>query len=418
MVSGSPGRKPRARLSRAQSAKQTREALIDAALRVFMRFGYGKTSVARITQEAGVSQGNFYSYFSSHTELLSMLLPIEGERIQAALGEAPKSGGFFRKERQRFQLILRYVRERPYILRLLVESEAGDPEGFRQYMLEVEQRYLDACAIAQAAGEVRNLSEDEVRVIAEMVAGCRAQIALHLETLSHAGTKLRARHERWSVDALEKFLANGLGAEAAPVVKFSEVKGRRGPPLSLKESIFEAAAVEIGEVGFAATTVQAILARANIALGTFYAYFGSREQFFVGLLRYSRRLIAARVREAVAGSTDVVDIEARGLYAFFEALVDKPWLASLPAEAAVWAPDSYRLHFGVISRSYRWRLRAIARQGQLEAYSTDELVVLGAIFTSARHYLASRFLRREDAEAPKWVVKIYAEIVAVGLSPK
>lgn len=390
---------------------------MEAALLVFMREGYSRSSVARITQEAGVSQGTFYSYFASHRELLAELLPREGERIQAVLAELPHADSFFQQERERFAAVLHYVRDRPYILRLLVEAEVGDPAGFRRYMLHAEQRYLVAYKEGAARGELRPLAPRQVRVIAEMIVGCRAQIALHLETLSAPGSETRLKHERWTLDAVEKFLTHGLSAAVSPTLGVPRRRPSATSARSLKDSIFEAAAREIGERGFAATSIQGIIGRSNVALGTFYAYFEGRDQFLGALLRYARRLVLARIRQAVEDVENVVDAEARSLGAFFDLLVEQPWLAKLPAEASVWAPDAYRHHFGVISRSYRKYLRAIARRGQLSEYKSEELVVLGAIFTSARHYLASRFIHRSDG-APKWVVRTYADIVAIGLGQR
>lgn len=44
---------------------QTREQLIDAAIRMFQQNGFQKTRVSDIVASAGVSQGTFYNYFHS-----------------------------------------------------------------------------------------------------------------------------------------------------------------------------------------------------------------------------------------------------------------------------------------------------------------------------------------------------------------
>src|SRR5699024_1679828 len=51
----------------------TRAVLLTAARRVFEHSGYARTTVARITEEAGVGRATFYVYFSSKEEVFSVL---------------------------------------------------------------------------------------------------------------------------------------------------------------------------------------------------------------------------------------------------------------------------------------------------------------------------------------------------------
>lgn len=57
---------PRAGRPRASS----REALAEAACELFLEQGYAATSVADITQRAGVSRSSFFNYFSSKSDVL------------------------------------------------------------------------------------------------------------------------------------------------------------------------------------------------------------------------------------------------------------------------------------------------------------------------------------------------------------
>src|SRR4051794_21692440 len=57
---------PRAGRPRASS----RETLAEAACELFLEQGYDATSVAEITQRAGVSRSSFFNYFSSKSDVL------------------------------------------------------------------------------------------------------------------------------------------------------------------------------------------------------------------------------------------------------------------------------------------------------------------------------------------------------------
>lgn len=72
------------RLTRDEKRAQTREALLDAGIEVFMRDGFTGASVEKISAEAGYSRGAFYSNFSSKEELFTELLQ---ERVVATYRE-------------------------------------------------------------------------------------------------------------------------------------------------------------------------------------------------------------------------------------------------------------------------------------------------------------------------------------------
>jgi AcrR family transcriptional regulator len=69
-----------ARLTRAESQRRTREALLDAAETVFAERGFAGASVEAIAAAAGFTRGAFYSNFATKEELFAALLQ---ERVYA-----------------------------------------------------------------------------------------------------------------------------------------------------------------------------------------------------------------------------------------------------------------------------------------------------------------------------------------------
>src|SRR5688500_2286357 len=72
-----------------EAALATREALIDAAERVFRREGVSRTSLAEIAAEAGVTRGASYWHFRDKSELLDAMcartvLPLDAAFARAA----------------------------------------------------------------------------------------------------------------------------------------------------------------------------------------------------------------------------------------------------------------------------------------------------------------------------------------------
>ncbi|MDH2414243.1 TetR family transcriptional regulator [Nocardioides sp. CER19] len=76
-------------------AEQTRRVILDAAMRLFRRDGYDKTTMRAIATEAGVSSGNAYYYFGSKEHLVQAFYDgIQQEHAAAAEAALASSRSF------------------------------------------------------------------------------------------------------------------------------------------------------------------------------------------------------------------------------------------------------------------------------------------------------------------------------------
>lgn len=76
------------------SADQRRDHLIRTAITMFAEDGVAATSILRLTQAAGVSNGIFYHYFSNKQELEDAVATVVlGDHV-ARLAEAQRSGSY------------------------------------------------------------------------------------------------------------------------------------------------------------------------------------------------------------------------------------------------------------------------------------------------------------------------------------
>lgn len=105
-----------------------REQLLDAALRVIIRDGYGAVSVETIAREAAVSRPVIYGVFAGLGELLGALLDRQEQRalgqLAAALPALPADA-----DPDRFLV---------GVARSLVAVVAGDPDTWRPILLPPE----------------------------------------------------------------------------------------------------------------------------------------------------------------------------------------------------------------------------------------------------------------------------------------
>ena len=60
--------------ARTERGRKTRAQLLDAARIVFVREGFLHTRISDICDEAGISHGNFYTYFASKEEILQEII--------------------------------------------------------------------------------------------------------------------------------------------------------------------------------------------------------------------------------------------------------------------------------------------------------------------------------------------------------
>ncbi len=55
---------------REQKKQQTRQAIMQAAVKLFSEKGFEKTSIEELAREAGIGKGTIYSYFQTKTDIL------------------------------------------------------------------------------------------------------------------------------------------------------------------------------------------------------------------------------------------------------------------------------------------------------------------------------------------------------------
>ncbi|HZG10109.1 MAG TPA: TetR/AcrR family transcriptional regulator [Allosphingosinicella sp.] len=129
--------------------------------------------------------------------------------------------------------------------------------------------------------------------------------------------------------------------------------------------LIEAAASEFGERGYHDAAITGITQRAGVALGTFYTYFGSKEEVFRALVREMSRATRAHVAEAVKAAPDRLAAERIGLEAFIAFVRQHPELYRIIEEAQFVAHDVYREHYLTFADAYRRNLSGARIRGEI-----------------------------------------------------
>ncbi|MGF1651524.1 MAG: TetR/AcrR family transcriptional regulator [Hyphomicrobiaceae bacterium] len=187
-----------------------------------------------------------------------------------------------------------------------------------------------------------------------------------------------------------------------------------------RRALFDAAAEIVGRLGYAEASIQEITRHAGVALGTFYNYFGSRQDLLDQLLPTIGEEMYEHVRSRVAGISDAVEREEARFKAFFEFLQMRPEFFRILHEAEQFAPEGFRRHMANMSDGYVRALENARLKGAINGYSSFDLEVIAWILMAARDYIGMRYgLSRGRVQAvPDEVVQAYMRLLTNGLFSK
>src|SRR3984885_13077423 len=140
------------------------EGLLAAAEELSGERSYRRTSVADICARAGIATGSFYAYFSSKTDIFAAVVRRINADLRAAMQTALDGVPDSQRDRERasFQAFFQMLSKRPWIDRIVRESEFVDPGLFREYYERLARGYARGVRRAQLAGEVDARYDPEV----------------------------------------------------------------------------------------------------------------------------------------------------------------------------------------------------------------------------------------------------------------
>jgi AcrR family transcriptional regulator len=140
------------------------ERLLAAAEELFGQRSYNRTSVADICARAGMATGSFYAHFGSKAEIFAAVVRGINEDLRTAMKAALEQadGGQRAAERACFRVFFEMVSKRPWMDRIVRESEFVAPALFREYYEHLARGYARGVRVAQLAGEVDARYDPEV----------------------------------------------------------------------------------------------------------------------------------------------------------------------------------------------------------------------------------------------------------------
>ena len=139
------------------------ERLLEAAEELFAERSYQQTTVAEICARAGIATGSFYAHFRSKAEIFAAVVRGINADLRAAMRMAIEQAENQReRERACFRAFFEMLSKRPWMDRIVRESEFVAPSLFREYYERLARGYSRGVRHAQLAGQVDPHYDPEV----------------------------------------------------------------------------------------------------------------------------------------------------------------------------------------------------------------------------------------------------------------
>lgn len=153
-----------ARLTREQTREQTREKLLEAAAKVFARYGFGGAAIDVIAEAAGYSRGAFYSNFEGKEAIFLELMERHMSREREEAARVVEAAGSLEEILE--TLAERYATRREdqdwSLLAIEFALHAARSSDFAARVAD-----LDAAHLVGTAQVVRRLAEITGRTVAD-----------------------------------------------------------------------------------------------------------------------------------------------------------------------------------------------------------------------------------------------------------
>jgi AcrR family transcriptional regulator len=148
---------------RSRSGIRTRAAIVEAARVILERDGFRDARISDITQEAGVANGSFYTYFASKGEVVNALLPeIEEDLLDPTVG--PETEGVPDIATRIESMISAYLENYQRNVRLLklLEEVALAEDTVAEWRLDRSREFARRAAVEITSWQERGVVDPEL----------------------------------------------------------------------------------------------------------------------------------------------------------------------------------------------------------------------------------------------------------------
>jgi AcrR family transcriptional regulator len=182
-----------------------------------------------------------------------------------------------------------------------------------------------------------------------------------------------------------------------------------------RRRLLNAAELEFGAKGYHGASVSSITQRADIAQGTFYLYFHSKEEMFVTLVRDIGHQLRAHSAQAIGKATNRLEAERLGLEAFLQFTARHRGLYRIVQESQFVDPQIFREYYEKLAEGYAEALASAARKGEL---TEGDAETRAWSMMGIGHFLGLKWCLWQKKQPPQEVLDEVMGLITHGMGPK
>jgi AcrR family transcriptional regulator len=192
---------------------------------------------------------------------------------------------------------------------------------------------------------------------------------------------------------------------------------RQGKAERTRRKLLDAAEQVFAAVGYHDASIVKITEAANVAQGTFYIYFSSKQQVFDEVVADLNQRVRRAMSEAARGATTRLEAERLGFAGFFRFTAEHPALYRVIRQAEFVSPHALRSHYETILSHYAPFLEEAMHTG--EVAPGDPLVLAWSLAAVGEAIGLRWILWNENHEVPPQVFEEMMAIIArmLGTAP-
>jgi AcrR family transcriptional regulator len=182
--------------------------------------------------------------------------------------------------------------------------------------------------------------------------------------------------------------------------------------------LLRAAEELFGERSYHRTTVADICARAGMATGSFYSYYGSKLEIFAAVVRAINTDLRRAMRTALEHAEGGQRARERAAFrAYFDMLSQRPWIDRIVRESEFIDRGLFREYYEHLTRGYARGVRAAQMAHEVDAHYDPEVVAFA--YTGIGNFVGMRWADwTAGSRVPDDVLDDVLELLARGLAPK
>ncbi|GAX89441.1 TetR/AcrR family transcriptional regulator [Effusibacillus lacus] len=180
-----------------------------------------------------------------------------------------------------------------------------------------------------------------------------------------------------------------------------------------RQKLLQAAEEIFGTQGYFNASVVDITQKANVAQGTFYNYFSSKQMIFEELIKQLSSDFRKEIRMEAAKATNAREAQLIGFRTFFKWVKNHRNLYSIVQQAVLVDEQLYRWYYDRLASGYVKGLQEAMANGEFKELDPETVAYC---LMGISQFIGMRWVYWEDQEVPERVLEDMASLIFGGLS--